>query len=174
MSKHDKEEAVPKHDEEEAVPKPSAGQKGLRGSVGFTGSFGVYLNGWRENLFSAGLPLQLGVEFAFANMALAVLGEGGAGTGSSSFQENLLFEYHYGGAAEFYFPRKKIGLGFGYGIADSLLLAHYGGNEAAPDLFNTTYMRFGLIFRGASKKTLYAQRYGDGNWGFGSLFGNIW
>jgi hypothetical protein len=148
-------------------PKEEAGRKELRDVVDFTGSFGIYLNGWNENLFSAGLPLQLGVEFTVANMGLAILGEGGAGIGSSSFRENLLVEWNYGGAAEFYFPRKKIGLGFGYGIVNSALLSNYGGDESDPELFNTTYMRFGLIFRGSSKKMLYAQRYGDGNWGFG-------
>jgi len=143
-------------------------------SLNYAGSFGMYLNGWHQNLFSAGLPLQLGIEFGFGDMALTLLGEGGVGVGSSSFQENILLEWNYGGMSEFYFPHKIIGVGFGYGIADSYLLSNYSKNESTPALFNTTYMRFGLIFRKSSKTTLYAHLYGDGKWGFGLQWTTAW
>jgi hypothetical protein len=140
----------------------------------FAGSFGVYLNGWHQNLVSLGAPLQLGLEFNFANMALAVLGEAVVGVGVSSITElrSPLLEWNYGGMGEFYFPGKKIGLGFGYGLADSMVLNI--SDLPSSDSFKTTYRRLALILRNNSKVSLYGQLYGDGNWGFGLQWGGFW
>jgi hypothetical protein len=35
----------------------------------------------------------------------------------------------------------------------------------------TQYYRFALISPGKRKTTLYAELFGDGNWGFGTMFG---
>jgi len=139
-------------------------------AVEFDFHIGAYLNGWHENLFSLGLPLQIGVKFNFANMAVSILGEGAAGLGMPSVTElySPLLEWHYGGTAEFYFPGKKIGLGFGYGFVNSYLIQI---RDLPPqETFNTTYMRFAFILRGNSKLSLYGNLYGSGNWGFGLMW----
>ena len=145
--------------------------------IGFAGSFGADVN-WQfdRKLLSIGLPLQLGLELGSDEIAFALLGEAGAGLGfSSSLKYDILLEWNYGGAAEFYFLSRMIGLGFGYGIADSILFLYSGDDFFAPGLFNTTYMRLGLIFRvDASKVTLYGQRYGDGKWGIGLQWAGSW
>jgi hypothetical protein len=138
--------------------------------VEFDFHIGAYLNGWHENLLTFGMPLQIGVKFNFANMALSLLGEAAAGLGVPSVTElySPLLEWHYGGMGEFYFPGKKIGLGFGYGIVDSYLIQIQ--DFPPSQTFNTTYMRFALIFRGSSKLTLYGNLYDSGNWGIGIMW----
>jgi hypothetical protein len=71
---------------------------------------------------------------------------------------------YYGGAGEFYFPGRWIGLGFGYGIVGSLAQA----------FDRMTYMRFGLIFAKNSKTTLYGALYGDKSWGIGLQWAGYW
>jgi len=68
---------------------------------------------------------------------------------------------------EFYFPGQKIGLGFGYGMTDSLPIKIQ--DFPLQEAFNTTYMRYALIFRGKAKLSLYAHQYSSGNWGFGVM-----
>jgi hypothetical protein len=159
-------------------PTKKTGQKVKRKSdlsldLGFDAAIGLYANGWHQNLFSAGVPLQAGLKLSLGGFALALLGEGGVGIGSSSFTDNLLLEWNYGGMGELYFIKKKFGVGFGYGIVDSKVLKNYKEGVIEPTLFNTTYMRFGLIYRKLSKTTIYAQLYGDGKWGFGLQFSGI-
>jgi hypothetical protein len=154
---------------------PSSGntktKKKSDASAGFSGSLGFYLNGINENVLSVGMPLQLGAEISFSNMALCLLGEAGIGIGQSSFSETpaSLLEWHYGGMGEFYFPEKIIGLGFGYGMADSKVLHSYG--LSSPEAYTTSYMRFSFIVRRNSKFSLYGQLYGDRNFGIGMCWG---
>lgn len=173
-----------------AKPKPKAAPKEREKRefpLAFQGALGFYANGWHQNLFSIGFPIQLGAEFTFANMAIAVLAEGGVGIGSESIINNVLLEWNYGGTAEFYLPFKKLGVCFGYGYADSWLISDYGHDVTGdatvktitdflgiplkyeePDLFRLTYMRFGIILRGKSSKTIiYGSLYADDKWGFG-------
>jgi hypothetical protein len=142
--------------------------------AGFTAHLNLYGQGWYQNLFSFGIPLQLGVEIELPFVTLDLLGEGSAGMGYGN-----LFEYHLGGMAELYFFDKKIGLGGGgglYGNAVNLgVLADSSGESSiryAPPV-KTSYYRFALIFRGTYKTSLYAELYGDGKWGFGVMFGTV-
>ena len=113
------------------------------------------------------------MELQLPVVSLGVLGEAGVGIGYGN-----LFEYRLGGMAELYFFR-RIGLGFGYGLY---------GNEYNWGIFTSssdeeviryasqvmlTYYRFALILRGDMKTSFYAERYADGNWGFGMMFGGI-
>jgi hypothetical protein len=146
--------------------------------VGFGAFIGIYLNGGYENLLSFGFPLQLGAGFNFANMTIALFGDVGIGLGVGSLDapsseltaslKQILLEWNYGGLAEFYFPHRKIGLSFGYGMTNSMKLSDPDEGEYDIEPFDTTYMRFGLIFLGDYKKTtFYTHLYGDGKWGFG-------
>jgi len=138
--------------------------------VEFDFHLGAYINVWHENFFSLGMPLQIGVKLNFANMALSVLGEGGIGLGVPSVTKlsSPLLEWNYGGMGEFYFPGKKIGVGFGYGLVDSYLIQIR--DLPTSQTFKSTYMRFAFILRGKSKLTLYGNLYGSGNWGFGVMW----
>jgi hypothetical protein len=143
---------------------------------GFTSHLNVYVQGWHQNLASFGIPLQLGVELELPVLTLDLLGEASAGMGYGN-----LFEYHLGGMAELYFFDKRIGLGGGagfYGSAFNLGLSAGGSDDEGPIInyappIKTMYYRFALIFRGEYKTSLYAERYGDGNWGFGLMWGRV-
>ena len=163
--------AITINDKDTKNTKETKNTKDTKDLVKFAGFFGIYLNGWHENLVSIGIPLQLGIEFNFANVAIAILGEAGIGIGTPSLTElnSPLLEWHYGGMAELYLPGKWLGLGFGYGIADSMVLDIFDWPSSEP--YKTTYMRFALIFRKDSKISLYGQYYSDGNWGFGLQWG---
>jgi hypothetical protein len=140
---------------------------------GFTFHLNVYAHGWHENLAAIGIPLQLGVELELPVITLDILGEvsGGAGYGN-------LLEYHLGGMAELYFFR-KIGLGAGIGFYGNTMNWGISADSTEVDPINyaapikTNYYRFALIFRGTYKTSLYAERYGDDQWGFGLMFGRV-
>jgi hypothetical protein len=81
--------------------------------------------------------------------------------------------------AELYFFR-KIGLGAGggfYGNAMNWGISADDSSEVDPINYappiKTNYYRFALIFRGKYKTSLYTELYGDGNWGFGVMFGRV-
>jgi len=137
--------------------------------LGFEGSIGFYLNGWNQNLLSLGVPVQLGLKVKFNKMALNFLAEGGVGLGVLSLSEFKLplLEWNYGGIVEFYFPGEIIGLGLGGGMADSFAIKYLVLPSSEP--FKEFYMRFTLIFNFNTKYVLYAQLYGDLNWGFGIM-----
>jgi hypothetical protein len=144
---------------------------------------GFYLRGWRQNLGSLGIPLQIGAEITFGNdlFTLGLLGEAGFGIGFP-----LLLEYNAGGMAEFYFFTKRIGFGVGGGWYGNLmpLIDKSSKTEEELDSINelllldpikTNYVRLALIFRNISKTSLYANFYGDGHWGFGVQWTwNVW
>jgi hypothetical protein len=146
---------------------------------GFTAHLNLYGQGWHQNLYSLGIPLQLGVELELPFITLDLLGEASAGIGYGNF-----FEYHLGGMGELYFFDQTIGLGAGLGF--------YGNDYNLGDMFDSgssgdttgtviayerpvksKYYRFALIFRGAFKTTLYGELYDDGNWGFGLMWGGV-
>jgi hypothetical protein len=138
---------------------------------GFTSHLNLYFQGWHQNLVSFGIPLQLGVELKLPVVTLDLLGEASAGIGYGN-----LFEYHLGGMAEIYFFR-SIGLGAGmgfYGSAFNIGSTIGSADESAVSYeppIKTIYYHFALIFRDDSKTSLYAERYGDGRWGFGLMWG---
>jgi len=128
---------------------------------------GLYFQGWHQNTFSIGMPIQLGVEFDFGSaISLALLGEASGGIGYP-----YLLEGNYGGMAELYFLNKRFGVGAGYGNALGYynydFLTTYEDGEEPVNTFSSNYMRFALIFRGDGKTSLYAQRYTNGDWGIG-------
>jgi len=133
---------------------------------------GFYLQGWHQNTFSGGLPLQVGVEFNFGKViSLALLGEADGGLG----YPNLL-EGNLGGMAELYFMNKTIGVGAGFGSSTvflpiSSLFSADNSSEGFTSSNKTTYMRFALILRKDSKTSFFAQHYANGDWGFGVQFG---
>jgi hypothetical protein len=155
--------------------RPSAPSRSSASSVefGFTFHLNVYAQGWHQNLFSFGVPFQLGVELALPVITMDFLGEASAGMGYGN-----LFEYRLGGMAELYFF-KKIGLGAGGGFYGSALNWGLGAdsygekpiNYAAP--IKTNYFRFALIFRGKYNTSLYTELYGDNKWGFGLMWGRV-
>jgi hypothetical protein len=140
---------------------------------------GFYLQGLNQNIFSIGLPLQLGMEFDFGSaVSFALLGEATAGLGWPR-----LFEYSFGGVAELYFLNKKIGLGGGIGTQTSFLNWESLGDSDSdikeyPEVVKSFYTRFALFYRTETKIkiSLYAQHYfsdplnGFGNWGFGFAY----
>jgi hypothetical protein len=138
---------------------------------GFAVHFSIYLQGWHQNLVSTGLPLQLGVELELPVVTLDLLGEGSIGIGYGN-----LFEYHVGGMAELLFLNKRIGFGVGAGIyGSSLNFGDTGSAEEASIAYaspiETSYLRLAFILRNSSQLSLYAELYGDGNWGFGVMTG---
>lgn len=139
---------------------------------------GVYLQGWHQNTFTFGIPLLLGVELDFGNvMSLALLGEAGGGIGYP-----YLLEYNFGGMAELYFADKMFGFGVGFGSSNMLMpwgdgLLDTGSSydydydyEPVPFDVKSTYIRFALILRKDGKTSIFAQRYANGDWGFGIQF----
>jgi len=164
----------PSRPSQPSKPSRPSGSRSSPTHLSFTGSFGMYLNGWHENILSVGIPLQLGVEVGFNNMAFDLLGEAGVGIGVLSFDEKKspLLEWNFGGMGEFYFPGKKIGLGFGGGVVDSTVLNIF--DLPPSEAFKASYLRYALIFRTNSKLSLYGQQYGNGNWGFGLQWGRAW
>jgi len=133
---------------------------------------GFYLQGWHQNLFSAGVPLQVGVELDFGkNISLALLGEADGSLGYP-----YLLEGNLGGMAELYFANKTIGIGMGFGSSTaflpvSSLITSYEPGEEPADTVTSTYMRFAFILRKESKTSFFAQYYSNGDWGFGVQFG---
>jgi len=134
--------------------------------------FGLYLQGWHQNLGTFGLPFQLGVELDFDDVfSLALLGEAGGGLGYP-----YLFEYNLGGMAELYFLDKTLGVGFGGGTStvvlpyDSLFTSYEPGQERAPTA-ESGYLRFSFILRRDGNKTsFFAHLFNNGDWGFGIQF----
>ena len=144
--------------------------------VYFAGFLGYDLRGLNASPLAAGIPLQLGVGFNFARMRLAILGEGQAGLGGGIQDDDLyfFFEMSAGGAAEFYFPGRFIGLTAGWSI---FLDKNLGDIPiSGRDDTKTSFQRLGLIFQGpgALKTTLYGQRFNDDSWGFGVMIGGAW
>ena len=156
-------------------------QREKQGEWGFAGSAGVYLNIWHQSPLSAGIPVQLGTEYSFKNMAVGILAEGGIGIGASTFEKRQylkspMLEWNYGIAGEFYIPRKKFGLGISLGGADFRLL----NPDASPDLsdlsdqYRNFYARFAFIYRNKFKYSFSGTVYRDGNWGLGLRWGYHW
>jgi hypothetical protein len=140
---------------------------------GFTIHLNVYAQGWQKNFISLGMPLQLGMELELPPVTMDFLGEASAGVGYGN-----LFEYRFGGMAEFYFF-KKFGIGAGggfYGNAMSMfiIVSDSGDNVLHYEYpGKTNYYRFTLIFREKYKTSLYTELYGDGKWGFGLMWGRV-
>jgi hypothetical protein len=130
--------------------------------------YGIYLQGWHQNIFSAGIPLQIGLEFDFSrDIRLALLGEVGVGVGLP-----YLLEVNAGGMAELYFLEKIIGIGVGLG-SSTLLAPISTSNELRKepaDTLKSTYTRFALILRNYNKTSFFTQLYANGDWGFGIQF----
>jgi len=138
-----------------------------------------YGQGWKENIVSLGLVLQLGIELGLSkSVSFAVLGEADGGLGYPYVLEGNLL-----GAAEFYFARKRFALSAGYGIhARSIdfeeIFFHSGEYEFGTDeIFQSAFYRFAAIYRGNSKITLFVTHYDKRewldieNWSFGIQFG---
>jgi hypothetical protein len=141
---------------------------------GFTFHLNTYVQGWHQNLFSFGIPLQLGLELKLPVVTMDFLGEGSIGAGYGN-----LLEYHLGGMAELYFF-KKIGFGAGAGLYGNAFNWGSGTDDGSGEdivsyepPIETSYCRFALIFRGVFKTSLYAELYGDGKWGFGLMWGRV-
>ena len=137
------------------------------GNVGFHLPFfaGVYFQGWGQNWFSVGFPLQLGFEIDFGNfMSIAALGELGGGVGLPA-----LLEYNYGFMGELYFANKSFGFGYGYGGYGNLMDMLNEDTSGS----SSKYMRFAIIIRqdNDSKVTLAVNKYDNGKWGGSVLFG---
>jgi hypothetical protein len=151
----------------------SSRSSGSSVDVGFTAHLNVYGQGWYQNLFSFGIPLQLGMEIELPLVTLDILGEASAGMGYGN-----LLEYRLGGMAELYFFR-KIGVGAGAGFyGNDMNLAVSAGDSKEDTVsyeppIKTSYYRFALIFRGEYKTSLYGELYGDGKWGFGLMWGRV-
>lgn len=115
-----------------------------------------------KNNFSAGIAFQIGFEIGFSkSFAIAVLGEADGGFGSPFMLEGNLL-----GIAEIYFARKKFALMGGYGMSagtirwDEMMSSDTEVDFASGDgIFTSRFYRFGLVFRGMSKFTVYAQHY---------------
>jgi len=177
QSTNNKQQIVNNNKQQNADNQETTNSKGQRNAdsrvqhfLGFTGSLGIYFNGWNENILSAGIPLQLGLRYRnTGGFAINIIGEVGAGIGTLSFTDLAapLLEWNYGGMCELYW--KSVGLGFGYGIVDSMSLNIFDWESSIP--FNTTYMRFALIFLNRSKFSIYGQHYGRENWGGGIQWG---
>jgi hypothetical protein len=141
---------------------------------GFTFHLNIYVQGWHQNLFSFGVPLQFGVELELPVLTLDILGEAGGGVGYGN-----LFEYRLGGMGELYFFDKQVGLGAGAGFYGSAMNWGVGADSSETNPVNyappiqTNYYRFALIFRGIYKTSLYAELYGDDKWGFGVMWGRV-
>jgi hypothetical protein len=133
---------------------------------------GTYLQGWHQNTVSLGFAMQVGVGFDFGKIiSIAALGEAAGGFGYP-----YLLEGRVGGMGEVYFLNKTIGVGVGGGFSVTYLpystLFSSDANEDDPDkLVKDTYLRFALILQKDNKTSFYAQRYANGDWGFGVQFG---
>ncbi|MDR2951779.1 MAG: right-handed parallel beta-helix repeat-containing protein [Treponema sp.] len=156
---------------------PAAPEEPLKG-IGFNIPFliGVYTQSWRENYFSAGVILQIGLEIDFKKVFhVAVIAEADGGFGFPN-----LLEGNFLGVIEMYFSGKRFGLGGGYGI--------YGGTMHIDDIIannrvtieesqQSPFYRFELIFHLPAKAALFATYLARGdvtdfkNWGFGIQFG---
>jgi hypothetical protein len=140
---------------------------------GFTIHLNAYVQGRQKNFISLGIPLQLGMELAFPQVTMDFLGEASAGVGYAN-----LFEYRFGGMAEFYFF-KKAGAGAGGGFYANAMSMIITTGDSEDNVMNyeypvrTSYCRFALIFRDKYKTSLYAELYGDGKWGFGLMRGRV-
>jgi hypothetical protein len=156
---------------------PAGTSKGLSFNVPFL--IGLYGQGWRENLASLGLVLQLGFEVDFARaFTIAVSGEASGGFGYPYLLEGNLI-----GSVEMYFANKRIGIGGGYGINTRTMYFEDVIKDDAieinfdQELININFYRFMLIFRGPVKTTLFANYYNKENWddienwGFGVQIG---
>jgi hypothetical protein len=160
--------------EEVLPPAQEEPLKGIELNIPFI--IGFYAQGWRENIFSSGVVLQLGFEIDYKklfNIALIAEVDGGLG------YPNLL-EGNILGVIELYFAGKRVGLGGGYGI--------YNGTMHIDDIIannrvsieesqQSLFFRFEVIFHIPAKAALFATYYARGNvaslenWGFGIQIG---
>ena len=162
-----------------AAPRPAASTS-APSTFGYNFPFfsGFYLQGWNENTFSVGIPLQLGLEFNFGRfISTGIVGEIAGGLGGP-----FLLEFNYGFMGEIFFSNKTFGLGYGRG--NQTVLMPYLVDDAE-EMYSRDYDRLAIIFRSRDSKTsFYVQRYGtsrnfypwDSNgwdlssWGFGASF----
>jgi hypothetical protein len=156
---------------------PSVQEETLRG-VGFHVPFiiGLYAQGWRENIFSSGVVLQLGIEIDYKKVFdIAVLAEVDGGLGYPNLLEGNVL-----GVIELYFAEKKVGLGVGYGIYSGTMHIDdiiANNRVSIEDSQQSLFYRFEIIFHIPVKAALFATYYGRGNvasfenWGFGIQFG---
>jgi hypothetical protein len=137
---------------------------------------GLYAQGWRENIFSSGVILQLGVEVDYKKIFnIAVLAEVDGGLGYPNLLEGNVL-----GVIELYFAGKKVGLSGGYGIYSGTMHIDdiiANNRVSIEDSQQSLFYRFALIFQLPAKATVFATYYGRGNvasienWGFGIQIG---
>jgi hypothetical protein len=137
---------------------------------------GLYAQGWRENIFSSGVVLQLGVEIDYKKLFdIAVLAEVDGGLGYPNLLEGNVL-----GVIELYFAGKKVGLGGGYGIYSGTMHIDdiiANNRVSIEDSQQSLFYRFEVIFHLPAKAALFATYYARGNvasienWGFGIQIG---
>jgi hypothetical protein len=158
----------------------ASGNSGSQSSQGFSAEFesgfGGYLAAINLNYVSAGVFLELGPKFTFASMGAAILGTASAGIGLP-----YIFDYHFGGMGEFYFPGRRLGIGFGGGAAGAALkwadLFESSGGSSAKD-YSATGMLYYLrasFYWGLQRNRagIYADYYQNGKFGLG-IQARIW
>jgi hypothetical protein len=137
---------------------------------------GLYAQGWRENIFSSGVVLQLGVEIDYKKVFnIAVLAEVDGGLGYPNLLEGNIL-----GVIELYFMGKRVGLSGGYGVYSGTMHIDdiiANNRVSIEDSQQSLFYRFALIFQLPAKATVFATYYGRGNvasienWGFGIQIG---
>jgi hypothetical protein len=156
---------------------PPAQEEPLKGvSLNIPFIIGFYAQGWRENIFSAGVVLQLGVEVDFRKaFGIAVIAEVDGGLGCPNLLEGNVL-----GVIELYFAEKRVGLGGGYGIYSGTMHIDdiiANNRVSIEDSQQSLFYRFEVIFHIPAKAALFATYYAKGNvasfenWGFGIQIG---